>query len=581
MTRHLGNARSAASSRPLPTAAAAIDSSSSSASSSSSQIRTHRGTTTANASGTTGPGSSTTTATTAAPAMQHPVIVVGAGLAGLTASFSALRAGSPVILLERAAAAGGNSIKASSGINGAPTVYQSGPVPDTFFYDDTIRSAGSRMYSAERSQRETLIAQLTNRSAAAIDFLVDDIGVDLSVVSLMGGHSVARTHRGGGGSPPGWSIVKAMLDSLKRDVRFQLRTEHEVTQLLTSPLSGDDDDGPATVTGVEVAHQGETTRLDGPVVFTTGGFAGDADGLLARYRPDLAGCPTTNSPRPGMHGLLTAVGAELVDMESVQIHPTGFVDPANPNKPGKILAAEMLRGEGGILLHKGRRFVNEMGTRENVSDTIMKLPLDRAPLKTGGSATPRQWDVQLLLDPGAFVRTKPNVNFYLSKGLMAKHKVKDLDEVTRETLREYAGVVAGQRQDSLGRKAFGHWTLKWEDGVGDEAEVYVGRVTPVVHFTMGGAVIDERSRVLASTLSAPVPRPVKGLWAAGEITGGIHGDNRLGGSSLLECVVYGLVAGEEASKHAKTLDVAERVASSSSSSSSQSKEPSGVDWTDL
>ncbi|KAJ6446320.1 fumarate reductase [Purpureocillium lavendulum] len=477
-----------------------------------------------------------------------------------------LRAGSPVILLERAAAAGGNSIKASSGINGAPTIYQTGPTPDTFFYQDTIRSAGARMRSAEGPQREALISQLTNRSAAAIDFLVDDIGVDLSVVSLMGGHSVARTHRGSGKNPPGWSIVKTMLDSLKHDVRFQLRTEHEVTRLLTSHK---DKGGAATVTGVEISHQGETSRLDGPVVFTTGGFAGDADGLLARYRPDLAGCPTTNSPRPGMHNLLTAVGAELVDMESVQIHPTGFVDPTSPNDGGKFLAAEMLRGEGGILLYKGKRFVNEMGTREHVSDTIMRLPLDREPIETGGSAGPRQWDIQLLLDPGAFSRTTSNVNFYLGKGLMAKKKVKDLDETTRETLGEYSAVVAGQRADGFGRTAFGHWRLKWGDDV-DEAEVYVGRVTPVVHFTMGGAVIDEKSQVMASKLGAPDPKPVAGLWAAGEITGGIHGDNRLGGSSLLECVVYGLIAGEEASKHGRTLAAADRAS------------PDGhAEWTDL
>ncbi|UNI14444.1 hypothetical protein JDV02_001073 [Purpureocillium takamizusanense] len=566
MSRHSSNTLNAASSRQpsslLPSVAAATTNNSSS----SHQIRTHR-----TAAIDTGPCSKTT--------MQNPVIVVGAGLAGLTASFAALRAGSPVILLERAAAAGGNSIKASSGINGAPTVYQSDSVHDTFFYDDTVRSAGSRMRSAERPRREALIAQLTNRSAAAIDFLVNDIGVDLSVVSLMGGHSVARTHRGGGGTPPGWSIVKAMLDSLKRDMRFQLRTEHEVTQLLTSPRV-DGEDGTATVTGVEVAHWGEMTRLHGPVVFATGGFAGDADGLLARYRPDLAGCPSTNSPRPGMHGLLTAVGAELVDMEGVQIHPTGFIDPAKPNEGGKILAAEMLRGEGGILLHEGRRFVNEMGTREHVSDIIMKLPLHRESTGTNGSVAPRQWDVQLLLDPGAFARTKTNVNFYLSKGLMSKRKVKELDETTRETLREYAGIVAGQNDDSFGRTAFGHWTLRWEDGVVDEADVYVGRVTPVVHFTMGGAVIDEQSRVLASSLSAPAARPVKGLWAAGEITGGIHGDNRLGGSSLLECVVYGLVAGEEASKYGKTLDDA-AAGRASHSSSSQDMEPSRSGWKDL
>jgi len=128
-------------------------------------------------------------------------------------------------------------------------------------------------------------------------------------------------------------------------------------------------------------------------------------------------------------------------------------------------------------------------------------------------------------------------------------KVRELDAVTRRTLREYAAVVRGEREDEFGRVAFGHWRLG-VDGNGDvdgEAEVCVGRVTPIVHFTMGGAVFNERAQVLASELGEE-ERPIGGLWAAGEITGGIHGDNRLGGSSLLECVVFGRIAGEQAAQ---------------------------------
>jgi succinate dehydrogenase/fumarate reductase flavoprotein subunit len=75
-----------------------------------------------------------------------------------------------------------------------------------------------------------------------------------------------------------------------------------------------------------------------------------------------------------------------------------------------------------------------------------------------------------------------------------------------------------------------------------ESIVYVGRVTPAVHFTMGGVVIDEHARVVDGNGEV-----IKGLWAAGEVTGGVHGENRLGGSSLLECVVFGRRAGDGAS----------------------------------
>ena len=482
-----------------------------------------------------------------------PVIVVGAGLAGLSAAYAALQAGAPsVYLLERAAKPGGNSIKASSGINGAPTRFQNAAKygVDQSFWDDTVRSAGSRLQASVaapiKKHRQGLISTLTDRSAAAIDFLVD-LGVDLSVVAQLGGHSKPRTHRGAGKTPPGASIVTTLLAKLKEHGgdRFNLVTEAEVTKLLVAPDSSNAHTAQQAVTGVEYHHPASPRTLSGPVVFATGGFGGDTHGLLAQYRPDLDGLPSTNDPRPGAHGLLTAAGARLVDMESVQIHPTGFVDPANPGAALKFLAAEMLRGEGGVLLSKGRRVVNELETREHVSGAIMALP--PAPAEEGGGGL-RQWDIQLLLDPGATEAAAGHVGFYLWKGLLQKKKVRELDEATRATLRDYAAVVRGEKEDDLGRIAFGHWRLGVERGdIDEEAEVCVGRVTPIVHFTMGGAVFNEQAQVLSSELGEE-EKPIPGLWAAGEITGGIHGDNRLGGSSLLECVVFGRIAGEEAAR---------------------------------
>ena len=499
---------------------------------------------------------------------QPPVIVVGAGLAGLSASYSALQAGArSVRLLERAAKPGGNSIKASSGINGAPTRFQNAAKfgIDHAFWDDTVRSAGSRLQASVaqpiRAQREALISVLTNRSAAAIDFLVD-LGVDLSVVAQLGGHSLPRTHRGAGKTPPGASIVTTLLAKLKEQGgdRFELVTDAEVTSLLTSATTGQ-------VTGVSYQKKdgggggggsGGPQTLTGPVIFTTGGFGGDTHGLLQQYRPDLAGLPSTNDPRPGTHTLLSAAGAQLVDMESVQIHPTGFVDPASPETRVKFLAAEMLRGEGGVLLYRGKRIVNELDTRERVSKAIMALPLSPArqaeenDSSKEGEGGLRQWDVQLLLDPGATEAAAGHVGFYLWKGLLQKKKVRELDATTRATLGEYARVVRGEGADVLGRKAFGHWRLgvDGEEGVDQDAEVCVGRVTPIVHFTMGGAVFNEQAQILGSELGEE-QKPIGGLWGAGEITGGIHGDNRLGGSSLLECVVFGRIAGEQAARWAE------------------------------
>ncbi|KAI0879944.1 Flavocytochrome c [Annulohypoxylon maeteangense] len=475
-----------------------------------------------------------TMTTQATAAARKPVIVVGSGLAGLSAAHEALRAGATIRMLDRAPKPGGNSIKASSGINGAGTRFQQplGITKDDSFFSDTVRSAGARF--AERNppvDRKVLVEILTGQSESAVNWLADELNVDLSVVAQLGGHSVPRTHRGGGKLPPGAAIVSALLDTLKANSSFSLENSAEVDKLLTS-------DG--VVKGVRYrSADGQTYELEGPVVFATGGFAGDAHGLLSKYRPDLAGIPSTNEARPASHGLLSAIGASFVDMDSVQIHPTGFVDPKDPGSAYKFLAAEALRGEGGILLSgDGTRFIDELQTRDVVSAAIMALPhliVDKT----------RQWEVKLLLDPGACEATASHIGFYLWKGLLQKIKVRDLAPEVIASVDKYATLVAAHGEDTLGRKAFGHWKLPPGEANRDE-EVCVGTVTPVVHFTMGGVTFDSQARVLRTKEGELVPIP--GLWAAGEITGGIHGANRLGGSSLLECAVFGRIAGREAAK---------------------------------
>jgi FAD-dependent fumarate reductase len=455
-------------------------------------------------------------------------IVVGSGLAGLSAASQLISHGVTVHLLERAAKPGGNSIKASSGINGAPTKYQPGPpFSDSFFYADSVKSAGSVIETMTK-ERESLIKTLTGESASAIEWLVNQKGVDLSLVAQLGGHSFPRTHRGAGKTPPGFAIVSTLLKDLKADERFSMETECTVTNVLKNDVG---------VEGVEYVCSsedgGEKKILHGPVVFASGGFAGDAHGMLAQYRPDLAGFPSTNDPRPGSQELLTSVGAQTIDMEQVQVHPTSFVDPKDLLNPVKFLAAELLRGEGGLLLHDGKRFVNEMETRKNVTDAITRTPTTHA--------VPRQWGIELVLDEGVYENASSHIDFYIFKGLMRKATISDLGPSALETIKAYTSAAEGQTPDPFHREYFGHWKLV---DVTPESVVYVGIVTPAVHFTMGGVVINAHSEVLDKN-----GKPIKGLWAAGEVTGGVHGENRLGGSSLLECVVFGRRAGDGAAKY--------------------------------
>jgi FAD-dependent fumarate reductase len=457
-------------------------------------------------------------------------IVVGSGLAGLSAASTLTSHGIIVALLERSAKPGGNSIKASSGINGAPTRFQPGPpFSDGSFYSDTIASAGAVFTASsgeERKRRERLTEKLVNESDSCVEWLSEK-GVDLSVVAQLGGHSFPRTHRGGGKTPPGFAIISTLLTELKASPLFTLQTRCVATRILKS---GDN------IEGVEyIDEEGEKKELRGPVIFATGGFAGDANGMLKEFRPGLAGFPSTNEARPGSQHLLTKIGAQLLDMQEVQVHPTAFVDPEAVFNPVKFLAAEWLRGEGGLLLHDGKRFINEMENRKIVTDAITRLKIEKE--------IPRQWDVQLVLDEGVYNNASSHVDFYVFKGLMKKTTLSELGEDAVVTVKHYSLAAAGEKADPFGRSYFGHWELK-PDEVSGESVIYVGRVTPAVHFTMGGVVINERAEVLDSK-----EETIKGVWAAGEVAGGVHGGNRLGGSSLLECCVFGRVAGEEVVKY--------------------------------
>lgn len=414
------------------------------------------------------------------------VIIVGAGLAGLSCAHQVLQLSTKhnVVILEKLAKAGGNSIKASSGINGAGTQHQKVKDSPEQFFDDTVKSA-------KGLGKPELMKVLSERSAQAVTWLEQDFGIDLSTVAQLGGHSVARTHRGGGKLPPGFAIISALCKPLEDKIWPNCR----VLELVREQNQ---------VTGVRYMQDSEERELKGQVVLTTGGFSGSQE-MLKQYRPDIAHLPTTNGPQTQGEGqqMCGAIDARLFEMDQVQIHPTGFVDPADPLNGTKFLAGEALRGEGGVLLDvQGKRFVDELQTRDVVSRAIM----DR-----GGDPT-------LVLDQHAYSRIQHHVDFYMMKGLMRSGS---LDELKTE---------------------FG-WTAAPEVVPGSET-YYWGVVTPVVHFTMGGVETTAQGHVIDKT-----GHVIPNLYAAGEVTGGVHGANRLGGSSLLECVVFGRIIAESLVKN--------------------------------
>lgn len=467
----------------------------------------------------------------------HKVIVVGGGLAGYSAAIEAYRAGAWVTLLEKESKTGGNSAKASSGMNAFATPPQAHDgVKDSapLFVTDTINSGQGK-------SDPTLVDILVNQSTDAWRFLAG-FGVQLDVLCKSGGHSRARTHRTDADqrsivSTVGRDIMHALTTYVAslRDDRLCVQTNARVLGLLTSA---------GTVRGVkaEVAGQIHEFTADS-VVLATGGFAGQTGlgSMLARYAPSVAHLSTTNGAFANGDGIAfgQAVGAQVIDMDQVQIHPTGFVDPCAPTELRKFLAPESLRACGGILLDlSGKRFCNELATRDSVTDAIM-----RAGKPYGGAdGKPGPISVYLVLNEQAVQRFSSKIlAFYEKCGLVrrfddgaafAQHVSVDPSIVAQE-FAAYAG-AAKQGCDVFGKTTFPVIFKASQP-------VYGMLVTPCLHYCMGGLTFDARARVLDAK-----ERPIKGLFAAGEVTGGLHGANRLCGNSLLECVVFGRIAGRNA-----------------------------------
>lgn len=292
------------------------------------------------------------------------------------------------------------------------------------------------------------------------------------------------------------------------------------------------------ISGVTYLFNGEETVADGPVILATGGYAADftEDSLLKKHRPDTFDLSTTNGAHAtgDGHKMLMKIGANGIDMDKVQVHPTGLVDPKDPTAKTKFLAAEALRGEGGLLLNsKGQRFTDELEHRDYVSGKMWEE-------KEKGV-----WPIRLVLNSKASNVLDFHTRHYSGRGLMKKMTGKELaqdigctEEELSKTFQDYNRYAKGEEKDPFNKKYFHNFPVEIDD------TFHVALMEPVLHFTMGGIEINDQSQCLNSD-----GQPFDGLFVCGELAGGVHGANRLGGSSLLGCVVYGRVAGESASKY--------------------------------
>merc|ERR1719353_592766 len=251
------------------------------------------------------------------------------------------------------------------------------------------------------------------------------------------------------------------------------------------------------------------------------------------------------------------VGGATIDLEWVQVHPTGLVKPDDADAKVKFLAAEALRGVGGILIDsKGERFANELGRRDYVTGRMWKSKPPFRLMLNSRASKEIHWhcehykgrgvmkyyeNCKVLAEEAGFSYETLAKTMATYNGIAAKMNESQKDAQGGAVGAPYEAYGGGMSWDPWGKKFFHNCPVVPED------EFNVAIVTPVIHYCMGGLEIDVHSRVVKKVGQDLVA--IDGLYAAGEIAGGVHGNNRLGGNSLLDCVVFGRVAGKHAAEY--------------------------------
>lgn len=449
----------------------------------------------------------------AAPARETiDVLVIGAGSAGLNATIAAKRAGAKVLLIEKHSYAGGNSMLAAGGYNACNT-----PEQAKKGIKDSVQSYVADTMKGGRGKNDPKLVQiLAEQSAAGVKWL-EDMGADMSDVKRSGGAAVARTHRPHGGMSVGPHIVDVLRAQAEKD-GVAPRVNSRAVQLLL------DKDYKVSGAIVHGKHSGYYKVDAKAIVLATGGY-GQNKAMIAFYRPTFKNMTSSNNITSTGDGITMAlnVGASMTDIDWVQAHPTVGLD-------SRILISETVRGVGAVMVNvKGARFVNELTTRDRASDAILHQPEKRA------------W---LVFDQNLYQAAKM-VRGYDHLGMLKKaDTIEELAKICGmdvKTLKATAESYNKYRKNGKD-EAFGRPDMPL--GL-EKAPFYAVAVAPGIHHTMGGVAITPESEVLDIQ-----SRPIPGLYAAGEVTGGVHGFNRLGGNAVADTVVFGRRSGEHAASYA-------------------------------
>ncbi len=450
----------------------------------------------------------------------HDVIIIGAGGAGLTAAIEAKNAGADVVVLEKMPMAGGNTL-----ISGAEYAASNNWLQKKEGIEDSAElHVQDTLKGGDFKAKEELVRVMAENALAGAEWLRDEVGVVWEdELMFFGGHSVKRSLIPLGAS--GKEIITKLVAKAE-ELEIPILVNTKATSLIT------DKDG--KVVGVEASGENSsyTFNANKAVIIASGGFGSNVE-MRVKYNPEIdEKILSTNSTGSTGDGIVMAeeIGANLMGMEYIQTYP--ICDPLT----GTLLYYDDARlyGHTVIVNKEGKRFVEELGRRDEMSMAIKA--------QTGNVCYE-------LLDQNGFEESKLQENH--SKELEYLYKNDLLVKAdTMEEAAEFFGIDAVELQATVDR--YNSYVESGKDlefnkrSLPSKIEVgpfYICKAAPAVHHTMGGIEINENAQVLN-----PEGKVIEGLFAAGEVTGGIQGTNRLGSNALADITVFGRIAGQNAVK---------------------------------